>query len=171
MRLVAGAVLIALAAIVGGAGPCRADDVADFYRGKQVTLVVATPPGGPYDINARLLAAHLGPHIPGHPAIVVENMPGATGMVAANYLANRAPQDGTVIANLHNLLPLAKPLGRLTVNVDPASLNWLGNMTRETGDVVVSSRSAVKTIDDARRTSRSSWGRRARWRWGRSIRG
>jgi tripartite-type tricarboxylate transporter receptor subunit TctC len=142
------AVLTVLAALAGGA---RADAVADFYAGKQVTLIVATPPGGPYDLNARLLASHLARHIPGHPAIVVQNMQGASGMLAANYLANRAPQDGTVIANLHNMLPLAKVLGRLTVDVDPAALNWLGNMTRETGDVVVSARSPVKTIDDAKR--------------------
>ncbi|HUB97669.1 MAG TPA: tripartite tricarboxylate transporter substrate-binding protein [Stellaceae bacterium] len=130
--------------------PAKADAIADFYRGKDVTLVVATPPGGPYDICARLLARHLGLHIPGDPSIVVENMGGAAGMLAANYLYNRAPQDGTVLGNLHNALVLAKATGRLKVDVDPAKFNWIGNMTRETGDVIVSAKSPVKTIADAK---------------------
>ena len=77
-----------------------------------MTLVVATPPGGPYDIYARLLARHLGEHIPGHPTILVENMSGATGMRAAQYLYAVAPQDGTVIGNLHNMIALIEALGR-----------------------------------------------------------
>src|ERR1700733_6593507 len=96
-------VLIALIACLTFS-PASADPIADFYAGKDVTLVVATPPGGPYDTHARLLARYLGAHIPGKPAIVVENMSGAAGMLAANYLYNRAPQDGTVLANLHNAL-------------------------------------------------------------------
>jgi tripartite-type tricarboxylate transporter receptor subunit TctC len=142
--------LLALLALLSCAAGAAADPIADFYRGKEVTLVVPTPPGGPYDLNGRLLARYLGRHIPGNPALIVENMPGATGMVAANYLVNRAPQDGTVIANLHSMLPLAKALGRLTVKVDPAALNWLGNMTREVGDMIVSSRSPARTIEDAK---------------------
>jgi tripartite-type tricarboxylate transporter receptor subunit TctC len=132
------------------AAPASADAIADFYAGKDVTLVVATPPGGPYDTHARLLARYLGAHIPGKPAIVVENMSGAAGMLAANYLYNRAPQDGTVLANLHNALVLAKATGRLKVDIDPAQFNWIGNMTRETGDVILTAKSPVKTIEDAK---------------------
>jgi tripartite-type tricarboxylate transporter receptor subunit TctC len=145
------AVLVLLAALGLGIEPAFADAVADFYTGKEVRLVVATPPGGPYDDHARLLARHLGRHIPGNPTIVVENMSGATGMRAAAYLFGVAPQDGTVLANLHNMLPLLEALGQATIELDPASFNWLGNMTREVGDAIISTKSPVKTIDDARR--------------------
>lgn len=137
---------------LGGTG-ASADAITDFYGAHEVRLVVATPPGGPYDISARLLARHLGAHIPGQPTIVVENMAGATGMRAANYLFNIAPQDGTVLANLHNMLPLIVALGQSTVDVDPARFNWIGNMTREVGDVIVAATSPVKTIDDAKHVS------------------
>jgi tripartite-type tricarboxylate transporter receptor subunit TctC len=144
--------VLALFAWLGlGAAPAAADAIADFYTGKQVTLVVATPPGGPYDEHARLLARHLGPHIPGNPTIVVENMAGATGMRAANYVFAVAPQNGTVLGNLHNMLPLIEALGQTSVIVDPAAFNWLGNMTREVGDVILSTKSPVKTIEDAKR--------------------
>ena len=128
----------------------RADAVTDFKHARQIRMIVATPPGGPYDISARLLARHLGAHIPGHPTIVVENLTGATGMIAANYVYNIGPQDGTVLANLHNMLPLIVALGQSTVNVDPAKYNWIGNMTREVGDMIVTSKSEVKTIEDAK---------------------
>lgn len=140
-----------LVALGLGAPPACADAIADFYAGKQVTLVVATPPGGPYDNHARLLARHLGRHIPGNPVIVVENMSGATGMRAANYLYAVAPQDGTILANLHNMLALVEALGQTTVVLDPTGFNWLGNMTREVGDAILSTKSRVKTIDDAKR--------------------
>lgn len=146
-----GAALSLLVLIAFGLRPALADAIADFYAGKQIRLIVATPPGGPYDISARLLARHLGAHIPGHPTIVVENLAGATGMLAANYLYSIAPQDGTVLANLHNMLPLIVALGQSTVAIDPARFNWLGNMTREVGDVIVSAKSQVKTIADAKR--------------------
>jgi tripartite-type tricarboxylate transporter receptor subunit TctC len=128
----------------------KADAISDFYSGKTIRLIVATPPGGPYDNHARLLARHLGDHIPGHPAIVVENLAGGTGMIAANYVYNIGPQDGTVLANLHNMLALIKALGQSDLKVDPARFNWIGNMTREVGDVILSTKSPIKTIDDAK---------------------
>jgi len=131
--------------------PAFADAITDFYSGKEVRLIVATPPGGPYDNDARLLARHLGRHIPGSPTIVIENMPGATGIRAASYVFDKAPQDGTVLANLHNMLPLIEMLNQTTVKLDPAAFNWLGNMTREVGDIIISTKSSVKTIEDARR--------------------
>lgn len=139
-----------LSFLVIGVQQALAATVADFYAGKTVRLIVATPPGGPYDISARLLARHLGRHIPGNPTIVVENMAGATGVRAASYVFDKAPQDGTILANLHNMLPLIEALGQTTVQLDPAEFNWLGNMTREVGDIIVSTTSRVKTIEDAK---------------------
>jgi tripartite-type tricarboxylate transporter receptor subunit TctC len=145
--------LLTMLAGLGLALPVRADAIGDFYGHHTIRLIVATPAGGPYDNHARLLARHLGDHIPGHPTIVVENLAGATGMTAANYVFNIAPQDGTVLANLHNMLPLIKALGQSELKVDPARFNWIGNMTREVGDVIVATKSPVKTVEDARHTT------------------
>lgn len=142
--------LTSLLCLALGASSAFADAVADFYAGKVVRLIVPTPPGGPYDNYARLLARHLARHIPGNPTIVVENMSGATGMMAASYVFARAPQDGTVLGNLHNMLPLMEALDETSMKLDPAAFNWLGNMTREVGDVVISTKSQVKTIEDAK---------------------
>ena len=87
----------ALAACVLTASPSAADPVAEFYRGKTLSMVVATSPGGDYDARGRLLARHMGRHLPGQPAIIVRNMPGAVGLQAANWLATQAPRDGTVL--------------------------------------------------------------------------
>src|SRR4249920_3346124 len=101
--------MIAAAALVACASvplPVRADAVADFYKGKQISLIIGTSSGNDYDYRARLLARHLGRFIPGNPTIVPRNMPGAGGINAANWLANVAPRDGTTIhmimANMMN---------------------------------------------------------------------
>src|SRR5262249_24464384 len=77
----------------------HAETVADFYRAKEITLIVGAATGSSYDALARLLARHVGRHIPGHPQVVVQNMPGAASLRAVNYLYNAAPRDGTTIAN------------------------------------------------------------------------
>jgi tripartite-type tricarboxylate transporter receptor subunit TctC len=87
----------ALFAFAGAAHPARADAVADFYKGKQISLIIGTSSGNDYDFRARLLARHMGRFIPGEPTIVPRNMPGAGGINAANWLANVAPHDGTAI--------------------------------------------------------------------------
>src|SRR5439155_13166637 len=74
----------------------------DFYKGKQIRLIVSTGPGGVYDTYARLIARHLPAHLPGRPQIVVQNLPGASGLKATNFLSSSAPRDGTVIAGVHN---------------------------------------------------------------------
>src|SRR5579859_7670506 len=76
----------------------RADAVADFYRDRQVALLIGYAPGGAYDSFARAVARHLGKHIPGNPAIVPRNMPGAGSLLVLNYIANSAPKDGTELA-------------------------------------------------------------------------
>ena len=86
-------VLLALFACLCAAPAC-ADPVADFYKGATVTMVVSTSAGGGYDTLARAIARQLGKHIPGHPTLVVSNMPGAGGLIATNYLYSAAPRDG-----------------------------------------------------------------------------
>src|SRR5437764_12359352 len=88
--------------------PAAAQPAADFYSGKQITLIVGAGVGGGYDLQARLASRHLGKHIPGHPTIIVQNLPAAGGMAATNYLYGAAPQDGTVIALVQRGMLLAK---------------------------------------------------------------
>ena len=81
---------------------------ADFFAGKQVSLLIGTTAGGGYDAYGRLLARHIGRHIPGNPAVVAKNMPGAGGLPLANHLYNRAPKDGTEILIVQNGLPFER---------------------------------------------------------------
>ena len=106
----ASALLVLLALL---STPAMADPVADFYKGKQISLIIGTSAGNDYDFRARLLARHLGRFIPGNPTIVPRNMPGAGGINAANWLANIAPRDGTTIhmimANMMNKQAVGVP--------------------------------------------------------------
>lgn len=107
-----------------------AASVADFYRGKQLTLIVGFGPGGGYDAYARLLARHIGAHIPGSPNVVVQNKPGAGSLVAANYLYNVAKKDGTVIGTFERSMSLIALLGsNKSVKFEPQNFNWLGSMS------------------------------------------
>jgi tripartite-type tricarboxylate transporter receptor subunit TctC len=101
---------------------------ADFYQGKQVELIVSAAVGGGYDAYARFLARHMGRFIPGNPTVVVKNMPGAGGRIAANYLAIRAPRDGTSFAIFQNTLTLDQLAQTANINFDMRRFNWIGNM-------------------------------------------
>jgi tripartite-type tricarboxylate transporter receptor subunit TctC len=87
----------AFSAVVLASVPAAADPVADFYKGKQMRMIIRSGVGGGYDLYARVLAAHIGKHIPGNPTIIPVNMPGGGGIKAANYVANVAPKDGTIL--------------------------------------------------------------------------
>jgi tripartite-type tricarboxylate transporter receptor subunit TctC len=109
-----------------------ADPVADFYRGKQVQIFVGYGAGGGYDAYARLIARHLGLHLPGEPKVVVQNMPGAGSLRAANFIFNRAPRDGTAIATFgRNMIMLALLGANPNVQFDPRRFTWLGSPTSE----------------------------------------
>jgi tripartite-type tricarboxylate transporter receptor subunit TctC len=129
--------------------------VEDFYRGKQVTLIVGYGPGGGYDLTARAVAHHLGQYIPGNPDVVVQNMPGAGSMRAANYTYVNAPQDGTAIALIARDTPLLGLLGvDPSVQFDVHKFNWVGSSSSYANDayiLVVGPKSPVKSIVDARR--------------------
>ena len=88
----------------------RAQTVEEFYKGKTMSLLIPNAPGGSFDLYARLVSDNLGRFIPGHPLIVPQNMPGAAGMLAANYLTNIAPKDGTVMSVLVPNITLAQVL-------------------------------------------------------------
>ena len=128
----------------------RAQSVADFYRGKEITLVTSASVGGGYDQYARLLAKHMPRHIPGQPAIVVENMVGAEGLRAANFLYNVAPQDGTVIGGLSRNTGLARfyDFNNAGIQFDARKFHWLGSPEQEIGLFILSTKSGLRSIDD-----------------------
>src|SRR2546423_15275573 len=100
------AILTALPVLLLAAAPAASQTVADFYRGKTITMGVGTSPGGDYDLRLRMVARHIGRHIPGNPTVVVNNMPGRGRLAGANWLANVAAQDGTAAAAVPQNLPV-----------------------------------------------------------------
>ena len=139
-----------LVAALGMMAPARADDVADFYRGKRIILVVGYGTGGGYDLYARMLGRFMSEHIPGKPTIVPQNMPGAGSRGAANWLYKVAPQDGTVLATLSQTTPTDQALGQPGVQFDVRKLNWIGNMVVVNNLLFVSAASGVATVEQAK---------------------
>ena len=133
----------------------RADAVADFYRGRTVNLIVGYGPGGGYDLNARLVARHLGRHIPGNPTVIVQNMPGAGSLRAANYLYSVAPGDGATIGAFSRDMALVAILGNVPgIRFDPRKFTWLGSSSDFASDayvLMVRTDAPVTSIADARR--------------------
>lgn len=123
--------------------------VASFYRGKTVTINVGYTAGGGYDVYARLLARHIGRHIPGNPTVIVQNQPGAGSILAANTLFNTAPKDGTVMATFGRGLPAEELLGVEGVQYKSAQFSWIGSMNEEVSVCVSKADSPVKTFRDA----------------------
>ncbi len=104
-------------------------DPASFYKGQQVKLVVGYPPSSGHSAYARLLAAHLPRHVPGEPSLIVQNMPGAGSMVAANWLYNIAPRDGSTIGIFAINVAIDSLFGNTAAKFDPHKFNWIGNIT------------------------------------------
>lgn len=122
----------------------------DFYKGREIKMIVGYSAGGGFDFYARLVAQYFSRHIPGNPRIVVQNMPGASSVKAANYLYNAASKDGTVLGALGSTLVLNKMLGR-PAKYDPAKFVWIGRI--DSGDAVGLAwhDSGVASIDDAKK--------------------
>src|SRR5258706_2877783 len=139
-------------ALAFGIAAAQADEIADFYKGKTVTMVVGTPAGGGYDIYARLLARFLGKHIPGNPAIIIQNRPGAGSVIATNYVYEVAPQDGTVILAPTRTAAFAQLLGQEGTRYVATKFNWLGSLNNEVGVMAVVKTAQVKTVEEARKT-------------------
>jgi tripartite-type tricarboxylate transporter receptor subunit TctC len=119
------------ASVMCSAAARGADALGDFYRGKTIRMIIGSAAGAGYDLTGRLLAAHMGRHIPGNPAIVVENMPGASSLVMTNYLYNNAPRDGTTIGMPASGIMLEPRLHLLTreggnAQFDIGRFGWIG---------------------------------------------
>jgi tripartite-type tricarboxylate transporter receptor subunit TctC len=147
MRLPLRTLALALAAAPGVAA---ADPVADFYKGKQVTLFVGGGAGGGYDIYARTLAPFLTRYIPGNPGVIVQNMQGAASIRAANYVYEVAPKDGTAMGVVQREVTINKLYGQEGVRYDPLRFNWIGSLNSETSVCVSWHQSPVKSIEDAK---------------------
>lgn len=150
--MVIAALSVGLAGIGSAMGQTASDPITDFYKGKNITLVIGTGPGGAYDIHGRLISRHLGKHIPGMPKLIVQNMPGAGSVTAVNHVYNVAPQDGSVLANILNTVPLVHALGQVKTQFDPAKLQWIGNMTQEVYLVLVWHTAPAQSIEAAKTT-------------------
>lgn len=124
---------IALAAVAATAlsAPAAADAVADFYKGKQLTILVGYGAGGGYDTTARAYARHLGRHIPGSPTVIVQNMPGAGSMRSVNYLYNAAPRDGTVLATFASSAAMEPLYGNPAAKFETAKFEWIGSFHQD----------------------------------------
>lgn len=127
-----------------------ADEVEDFYAGKQVSLYIGYSPGGGYDTYARVLARHIGRHIPGNPTVVPQNMPGAGSLTLANFLYNIAPKDGTVLGTIGRGLAMEPLLGGAGTRFDATRYSWIGSMNSEVSVCASWHTSSIKSVDDMR---------------------
>lgn len=141
--------IAAMAMGLGSSLPAsRAEDVAEFYRGKQMSLILSAGEGGGYSSYARAFAPFFGARIPGKPAIIVQNMPGGGGLRAMNHLFTNVPKDGTVLGFVHSSVPFAPLYGIKAAQFDPRQLNWLGSLNKTNGICVAWHQSPVKTWED-----------------------
>ena len=124
-----------------------AQPVADFYRGKQIRVIVGTAPGD-YDTWARIVARHMRQYLPGNPNFVVENMPGAGSLIAANYLYNKAAQDGTVLGSVSRNIPNFAFTKKPNVFFDPLKYNWIGSPEMTNRGCYARTDSGVQKVED-----------------------
>lgn len=141
---VAAALLVATTASVGAQEP--------FYKGKTVSLIAPADPGGSYDMNLRVISRHIGKWIPGRPNVIVQNMLGAGGLRAINYLYERAPQDGTVLGMPVQENVIADVIGSSDVRYKVTDFNWIGRLTSGVDAIVVWHALGVRSIADAKKT-------------------
>ncbi|MGE0626245.1 MAG: Bug family tripartite tricarboxylate transporter substrate binding protein [Hyphomicrobiaceae bacterium] len=135
---------------LGSLAPASAQDsVAEFYKGKNVTLIVGSSPGGGYDTYTRLIARHMGRHIPGNPNLIVQNLPGAGGNVLANQLASIGPKDGTTIGAPQSGVIFAPLLGLIPVKHDPSKFHYLGSANNDVYICVARADAPAKSFAEA----------------------
>src|SRR5450432_3083020 len=128
------------------------DAVADFYRGRQLTVIVGYGPGGSASFYAQALAHHMGRFLPGNPSLVVQHMPGAGGLLAANTVFNSAARDGTVLGITGRTMAIEPLIGNRNAKFDGRAFSWLGTANVETTTCLAWHTSPVKTLQDAMTT-------------------
>jgi len=147
-------IILALALVAGlscaGTASASAQSAESFYGGKTLKFIIPDGAGGGYDAYSRLLARRLADHIPGHPRIVAENLPGAAGLVATNWLFHVAPRDGSVMGATYNTLLTDPLLGDAAAQYDPTKFRWIGSITTQYNACMVWHTSSIETVEDAR---------------------
>jgi tripartite-type tricarboxylate transporter receptor subunit TctC len=141
--------VVGAALALAAAAPMAAH--AQYYAGKTITIVVGYKPGGGYDRTARILAKHLPDHIPGKPSIIVQNMPGANSLIAANHIYNVAKPDGLTIGTFNRNLPIAQLLKVDGVKFDMTKFAWIGSAASESTILAIRSDLPYKTIEDLKK--------------------
>ena len=131
-------------------GPAVAQDFEALLRVQPFRIIVGSASGGSYDIYSRLLSRHMGRHLPASPTVIVQNMPGGGGYLAANYIYNTAPKDGSTIATFSRSALMQPLVDRTGVQFDPQKLEWIGSPSDEVGVALSSAASGVKTVADMR---------------------
>ena len=139
---------LAIVGILAAIPAAAADDIGDFYKGKSLIFAVGTGAGGEYDLQARLLARHIGRFIPGNPQGVPQNMPGAGGAKMAAWLYSVAPKDGTQFGIIMNNFPASQAVGAVDLHFDVTQFNWIGAIGALTQTVTAWTASGIETIDD-----------------------
>jgi tripartite-type tricarboxylate transporter receptor subunit TctC len=143
--------LVLALAMLAVAGTSASADVAAFYRGKTLRILVGYGPGTGYDVYARLLGRHIVKHIPGQPTIVIQNMPGASGLTMVNNVYNLAPRDGTAIGVPARWLFVEPLYGNENARFDSRKFTWLGSMSRDASVCLTWHTSGIASIEDAKR--------------------
>lgn len=138
----------AFAFVLGWQTAAQAQEPAEFYRGKSISLLIAYTSGGNYDLHARVLAHHIGKHIPGNPSVVPQNFVGAAGLRLANFLYNVAPKDGTTIGILARGSATEPLLGNTAAQFDARRYTWIGSVADEVSICVSWHTAKVKTFED-----------------------
>jgi tripartite-type tricarboxylate transporter receptor subunit TctC len=136
----------------------RAQSVEQFYKNRQMTMIVGTAPGGINDVTARFVARHLGQYIPGNPTLVVQNQPGAGGIASANRLYNTFERDGSVIVKLERAVPMLAIQGDPNVNFDPLKITWLGSLSSYAKDsylMLVMATNPIKSVAELKEPGKS----------------
>jgi tripartite-type tricarboxylate transporter receptor subunit TctC len=141
--------LAVLAALLGVASAASAQSAQPF-TGKSVSMLIGFGPGGGYDLWGRTVARHIGKHMPGHPSVVPQNMPGAGSYVAASHIYNAAPKDGTVMGIIARDAALGPLTGAPGARFDATKFSWLGSPTSEHNVCIAFNTAAVKKADDLR---------------------
>ena len=148
MKLACQAIPLSLSATLATLAVAHAQDAAEFYRGRTVSLVVGFNPGGGADTYARLVARHLGKHIAGNPTVVVRNMQGAGSVVAANHIYNVSPKDGTELGLFAGNITIDPLMGGTQHKYDARKFGWVGAPSSDSNVCLSSLSSSFKTIDD-----------------------
>lgn len=144
------AIAISAALAILPVSSLHAQSVEDFYKGKTIRIVVSTGPASTYYTYAQLVADFMGPHIPGKPTLILQSMPGAGGVRAANHLANVAPQDGTMLGAVHETLAGEQVLKPEGIQFDMSRMKWIGVLSMITSTLTVSGSAPATTVEGAK---------------------